>query len=968
MISVPSIIRDLIKAESTRKNIHITFPNLDHTDIDGDQIDDDSFRFSESLCSGNDFTLGIVESPSVEFTTVGIENIKGKTIFVEEEIIIPSDVPTIAGERTNSKFQLRVYPIPIGKFKISSCDRENNIERRKVSAIADLIDDKVTILTDYLNFIKFPWFDHTPSRLYLDDLISLYFYNPTEIVNSNTETKTYTQQLSWINPKLTFQWAGSLKAVVESTCIGVDLVNNMDYPEHNNSQTPLDTITYGDVANKTIDSRSFISYKFNPTGENPSSWNDYISECNAVVNDVREFMSQYIDPDIDVIAYDKESVTWEPGFYNIDDNTPSSGHAKGEEVYNSSTRYVRSNFIKRSDILKYDFGILYSMTEPGSQLVPPSNFLHDCRLYICYWNVYKKPVENRVDGWMEEIYETLFDDDGLNNYILDDDCEYIAFAIDCYDNDDDYREDCFEEFEKTIRNCIGVDVLSMLHFCRPEKILRYPETFVQGNTKGTFESSVITEITNTLISNYDEMFYNNGGINNLFDANYNNNVTPAMGFNIMAQGQEQFEHAIPITDQIGSAFSFTKYCITDYKQNSFPYEDIVCPIEYVKNWCNTSIIFPVHLKITITGGLGPEHAQVYEYDWTNKGFEILTSDQVDRVNYINKEHLTETNLSIYEEEALHVDFNRTVKHKEERQKIKAHYEIGLSGEWEYAKIDEKAKEDRTEFLPDTSELESIPIRSMLASFAEMNGKIGRINRYGVFELVNLSNYIDGLTPTLALTPDTTLYPHGPSAGTMYPILYKSCTYNDFPTKPFGKVTVTFNNGLNDDNGKTTQSYYIPGEYPNGYRTYDISGNWVFENGIFTPDQIKGILTTIGENLKNIIYTGCDIDLLGRVDIEAGDSINVTDINGDSFDTIIFKRTLTGCQLQEDNFETNVDDESDTVSGGSYTSSSSSNSGNSGGGSYNSSVRSVNGMYGDVKISHTYDENTKTLTFVNLIKS
>lgn len=85
-MNTPQVIVELLQSDSVYKNIRVHFPDGEHEDITNKDIVTESVKFSESLCSQNDFKLGLCESPSIEFETVGIGNIQGATIECTLEI------------------------------------------------------------------------------------------------------------------------------------------------------------------------------------------------------------------------------------------------------------------------------------------------------------------------------------------------------------------------------------------------------------------------------------------------------------------------------------------------------------------------------------------------------------------------------------------------------------------------------------------------------------------------------------------------------------------------------------------------------------------------------------------------------------------------------------------------------------------------------------------------------------------
>ena len=74
MINIPDRVIELLKRDNAQKNFRVHFPNGERADITKDNIIEVSF--SESICSQG-FKFGLCETPSIEFVTFDIENIKG---------------------------------------------------------------------------------------------------------------------------------------------------------------------------------------------------------------------------------------------------------------------------------------------------------------------------------------------------------------------------------------------------------------------------------------------------------------------------------------------------------------------------------------------------------------------------------------------------------------------------------------------------------------------------------------------------------------------------------------------------------------------------------------------------------------------------------------------------------------------------------------------------------------------------
>ena len=97
MLSVPSSIYAAyntivgtptgITSEDRHKEIRIKFPNGEYRDLWNYDIVQESFSFTESVCSSDSFKFGLCEAAEVSFEVVGIEiNFAGCKIEVYAEI------------------------------------------------------------------------------------------------------------------------------------------------------------------------------------------------------------------------------------------------------------------------------------------------------------------------------------------------------------------------------------------------------------------------------------------------------------------------------------------------------------------------------------------------------------------------------------------------------------------------------------------------------------------------------------------------------------------------------------------------------------------------------------------------------------------------------------------------------------------------------------------------------------------
>ena len=193
-------------------------------------------------------------------------------------------------------------------------------------------------------------------------------------------------------------------------------------------------------------------------------------------------------------------------------------------------------------------------------------------------------------------------------------------------------------------------------------------------------------------------------------------------------------------------------------------------------------------------------------------------------------------------------------------------------------------------------------RGIMESVMEFMTVFGRNGRNGEIELFRLADNF-GLYPAETLYPEEDLFPKGSNVGILVRSCYKTAWYDDHLTKPYDRVSVTYRN----ESGTETYAYYaLVDETKEGYdesafQTYSLSDNYLIQNGTFTSGQIEEILSGVGEKIRNIRYMPADIELIGLPWVEAGDVITI--ITEDSaIDTCILRRTLSGIQSLEDNFE------------------------------------------------------------------
>lgn len=150
MLNIPEAVKNLYKEETTesiRKNLRITFPDGQLSDdfpngITCANIVAESMRFTESVCSQDNFKFGTSEAPVIEFETVGVPNILGYRIQAWLEIETTTISDDLTGDYdgefialADSDLGFPFYRLPLGVFVVKSCPRSHgNMQHRQITA------------------------------------------------------------------------------------------------------------------------------------------------------------------------------------------------------------------------------------------------------------------------------------------------------------------------------------------------------------------------------------------------------------------------------------------------------------------------------------------------------------------------------------------------------------------------------------------------------------------------------------------------------------------------------------------------------------------------------------------------------------------------------------------------------------------------------------------------------------------
>ena len=181
---------------------------------------------------------------------------------------------------------------------------------------------------------------------------------------------------------------------------------------------------------------------------------------------------------------------------------------------------------------------------------------------------------------------------------------------------------------------------------------------------------------------------------------------------------------------------------------------------------------------------------------------------------------------------------------------------------------------------------SISGNAIISAICELNGCFGHIGRDGKFHYVFLNEIIEGLYPAEDLYPADDLYPKEDEVGQIINMgMYRTIDYEDYECQHIDNVMVV------NDEGKLLESI------GSGDNTYILNNSLVYNK---TSAQLTSIVNNIFNKLWIPKYWPCEIECIGNLCLEVGDSLRLN-TSSRLFYTYILQRTLTGTQSLKDEY-------------------------------------------------------------------
>lgn len=214
--------------------------------------------------------------------------------------------------------------------------------------------------------------------------------------------------------------------------------------------------------------------------------------------------------------------------------------------------------------------------------------------------------------------------------------------------------------------------------------------------------------------------------------------------------------------------------------------------------------------------------------------------------------------------------------------------------WEKNSFSRKSTGTRNDYtyVNGISELSKYDLRNVISAGYELKGLIGRFDRYGDLNLIDLTKKFT-LTPSQKLYPSEDLKPSSATGGRVLPNQTHSILYDDEYQEPFGRVCCTFKNMNNEEQWEYYDLVDDYSEDTDKYLEYSLTDNAIIKDRNWNPETIRGYLEVIANKLKTVQYMSCTAVINGYPEVEIGDTLELYSILNDSIVALVMKRELEG---------------------------------------------------------------------------
>lgn len=198
-----------------------------------------------------------------------------------------------------------------------------------------------------------------------------------------------------------------------------------------------------------------------------------------------------------------------------------------------------------------------------------------------------------------------------------------------------------------------------------------------------------------------------------------------------------------------------------------------------------------------------------------------------------------------------------------------------------------------------ADMADVTLRDIISAIYELNCQYGRLDRVtDLFSGIELNQ--GGLYPRDDLYPNNYLYPQG--AEHPHPSTYLKLWTDTIGAQSFRYLIITYKT-LVTEGGTTSEVDKVLQRTvnTNGTKDYNMSDNWLFRNLIWTDEEIAQYAEAMVEKMRNITWFPFEMWSVGLPYLEAGDAIEITDKEGNTYTSYILNRQLNGIHNLQDTF-------------------------------------------------------------------
>ena len=854
MLDIPKEVHELFKQDSISKNFRVHFVNGEYRDLVNKDMVAESVEFTESSMSQNTLKLGICESGVITFQTYFTENIRDLDIFCCIEIDITSlgeDFISQYGQ-TSSDVDYPFYTLPYGYFTVDAVTRTGKTGIFKVVAYNDKQSNtKISKFFSLPNMFKelLRWGAsrrYFPSTPFVDDT------PPRLTLNFNNLVDSIVPESSVVTRTILDSYNSSSSVFVR---------NKYEYSAFVNGN-------YSSITDKQF--HNFC----NPVGKSVGIWIQravdevtYRVPVQARIHARGKMISIFpIDSN--------DTYTYEPIFNNNNLNV---------DVYNTkawSELNYALKFIENGKKVNYALSWENSITMSDIQ-----NSMYPIRELL-----------NEIGGWYDELKST-YDEEEIH---------WDTFTGAVQKN--------LRLLEWLISPCIKFCDTTYINskLAGDGSVSFYTDTF-PGIAQTVYDSRVASYTIDEQTTRYDVhgsiQGYNYARLSaknrilNISPENVNNRYE-LVAYHDFVQGLDEGEDAE------------SKYWRKEYKSTD--------PSNYSWTRNYLTIFVPTELVITFTkkeyayyNYLHPGEYTEYSYVDENK-FDSFVIPVNEFASPRLDKFMIETNNETLDDAVLSLD-TKLLSYNEYTNVINVidHEEIHEGESLDMVKI------LRHIYAADTKSIDALishnTLRSIVSSWAELQGKYIRYSRTSpnMLELVSPSTGI--LLPADTLYPHFDLYPSGPTFLFERSDWYK-LSYDTVRANLLDSIIANCAYWSIDSNGNyisQQQEVTLPlsNNYSKLYDTirqiYNITDNYILNNRFVeysiteadTISDIQGILSSLMDILKNIVYYKVNMIVRAQPDLETIDYVSVV---SNDFGAVLYvnRHTIKGIQCLTDTIDSN----------------------------------------------------------------